>query len=79
MQNREMPPEKKQRAATAIVFLFGVLAAMNALRDASVLWPPDVVWAALTPPKRFQFVAGLLLVVGALVSAAIRRRGTPNR
>jgi len=74
-----MTPEKRQRAATAVVFLFGVLAAMNALRDAGVLWPPDVVWAALIPPKRFQFVAGLLLMVGALVSAAVRRPGTPER
>jgi len=36
-----MTPEKQRRLARAVVFLSGLLACLDALRDASVYWPPD--------------------------------------
>jgi hypothetical protein len=69
-----MTPEKKRRVATAVGFLSGVLACLDAMRDAVVFWPPDVVWAALRHPQRLEMAAGLALIVVTFVTSLLRQR-----
>jgi hypothetical protein len=69
-----MTPEKTRRTLTAIGFLSGVLASLNALRDARSLWPPDALWAALQSPQRFELTAGLALIVVALLASILLKR-----
>jgi hypothetical protein len=68
-----MTPEKKRRVATATGFLSGVLAGLDALRDARVWWPPDAVWDALRGPQRLKLGAGLALIVVTVVMSVVRR------
>lgn len=69
-----MNPEKKRRVATAAGFLSGVLASLDGLRDARVLWPPDVVWQGLRGPQRLEVRAGIALIVVTLVLTVVRKR-----
>jgi len=62
-----MTPEKKRRVATAVGFLWGVLACLDVLRDASVVWPPDAVWNALRNPQHLELGGGIALIVVTLV------------
>jgi len=68
-----MTAEKKRRVANAVGFLSGVLACLDALRDATVFWPPEVVWEALRSPQRFELGGGIALIVVTLVSSAWQR------
>jgi len=61
-----MTQEKKRRVATATAFLFGVLACLDALRDARTLWPPDAVWEALRNPQHWELGGGIALMVVTL-------------
>ena len=61
-----MTPEKKRRVATAVGFLSGVLACLDALRDARIFWPPDAVWEALRNPQRVELGGGIALMVVTL-------------
>jgi hypothetical protein len=67
-----MTSDRQQRVATAVGFLAGVLAALNALRDQKVLWPPDVVWAALRGLQRLELGCGIALIVVTLVISIVR-------
>jgi hypothetical protein len=69
-----MSSEKKQRVATAVGFLSGVIACLAPLRDLRSWWPPDEVWAVLGPSQRLEFLGGVaLIVVTIAVSIASRR------
>jgi len=68
-----MAPDKQRRVATALGFLSGVLASLDALRDAKVFWPPAAVWEALRHPQRLELGGGIALIVVTLVIAAVRR------
>ena len=68
-----MPPAKPRRAASAVVFLFGVLATLNAVRDAHAFWPPAVLWAALNPPHRFQLCGGIAAILVGIFVTCTRR------
>ncbi len=70
-----MTSEKTRRVATAAGFLSGVLACLDAVRDAKVFWPPDVVWQALRHPQRLEFGGGLALIVATLVTTIAARKG----
>jgi hypothetical protein len=60
--------------ATAFGFLSGVLACLDALRDARIFWPPGAVWAALRSPQRLELGGGIALVaVTFLISISQRR------
>jgi hypothetical protein len=69
-----MTPEKKRRVATAVGFLSGMLAVLDALRDARILWPPDALWEALRGPQRPELGAGLALIVVTLIVSIARQR-----
>ena len=71
-----MIPEKRNRAISAILFLFGVLASLNALRDAGMMWPPDAVWQALNNPSRLKLCGGIALMLVSLIATAMRRRAS---
>jgi len=62
-----MPQDKKRRVATAVGFLLGVIACLDALRDAKVSWPPDAVWAALRSPQRLELGGGIALILVTLI------------
>ncbi len=57
-----------------MLFLFGVLASLKAVTDSPALWPPDVVWASLSNPHRFQLCGGLATIVVSFVVLAMARR-----
>jgi len=43
-----MAPDTKRRVAVAVGFLSGVLSSLDAMRDATIFWPHDSVWAAVS-------------------------------
>ena len=67
-----MTPEKQRRVATAVGFLSGVLAGLDAMRDGRIYWPPDAAWAALRSPQRVELGGGLTLVMVTLVISWLR-------
>lgn len=69
-----MIPEKKRRLATAVGFLAGVLACLDALRDARILWPPDALWAALRNPQRLELGGGIALILVTLLTSVLLRQ-----
>jgi len=74
-----MTSEKKWRAANAVGFLSGVLACLDALRDARIYWPPDVVWEGLRSPQRLELGGGIALIVVTLLTSGLRRRAEWGR
>ena len=69
-----MTPEKKQRVATAVGFLSGVIASLDAIRDQRILWPPDSLWEALASPQRLELGGGVALIVVTLILTIARKR-----
>lgn len=63
--------DKGRRVATALGFLSGVLACLDALRDAKVVWPPDAAWEALRHAQRLEFGGGLTLIVVTLIVSVV--------
>jgi hypothetical protein len=49
-----------------------MLACLDALRDAKVVWPPDAAWAALPHAQRLEMVGGITLILVALVVSVVR-------
>ena len=62
-----MPIDKKRRVAFAGGFLTAVIAAVSAVKDATVFWPLAELWQQLRGPQRFQLVGGCVLAVVMLV------------
>lgn len=65
-----MASDKSRRLSTAVGFLGGVIACLDALRDAAVVWPPDAAWAHLSHPHRLELGGGIALIVVTLVLSA---------
>jgi hypothetical protein len=74
-----MTPEKKRRVATAGIFLSGVLACLDAVKDARIFWPPDAVWEGLRNPDRLKLGVGIALIVVSFVTSALQRRAASER
>jgi hypothetical protein len=74
-----MTPDKKRRVATAVGFLSGVLACLDALRDLGISWPPDAVWEALRRPQRLELAGGVALIVVSFVTSVLKRGGSRDR
>jgi hypothetical protein len=69
-----MTPEKKRRVATAVGFLSGMLAVLDALRDAGTFWPPDALWMGLRGPQRLEVGAGIALIFVTLIVSVVHQR-----
>ena len=69
-----MTPDKKRRVALAGIFLSGVLACLDAVKDQRDFWPPDLVWEALRNPQRLKLGAGVALMVVSLVTSVLQQR-----
>ena len=63
---------KGRRTATAVGFLAGMLACLDALRDAKVVWPPDAAWAVMPHAQRLEMGAGIAVILIALVVSVVR-------
>ncbi|MGC1647718.1 MAG: hypothetical protein WA741_18000 [Candidatus Sulfotelmatobacter sp.] len=74
-----MTPEKKRRVAMAGMFLSGMLACLDAVKDARIFWPPDVVWEGLNNPNRLKLGAGIALIVVSFVMSVVQSRSTSER
>jgi hypothetical protein len=73
-----MTPEKQRRVATASGFVSGVIACLDAVRDAKHVWPPDALWEGLRAPQRLELGAGMVLMMVSLVTSILlrsRRKG----
>ena len=73
-----MASPKGRRAASAVLFLFGILAAGKALSGATVAWPPAVVWAQLSNPHRVQLCGGIALMLIAFFLTVMRQSEKPS-
>jgi hypothetical protein len=69
-----MTPDKQRRVAMAVGFLSGVLACLDALRDARIFWPPEAVWVALRSPQRLELGGGIALVAVTFLTSIAQRR-----
>ena len=69
-----MTADKQLRVATAAGFLAGVLACLNALRDAKVVWPPDAAWAVMPHAQRLEIGAGIAMILIAVLVSVVRPR-----
>lgn len=67
-----IPFDKARRVVTAAGFLAGMLACLDALRDAKVVWPPDAAWAVMAHTQRLEMGTGIAMIVIALVVSVIR-------
>lgn len=65
--------QRSPRVLTAVGFLSGMLACLDAVRDAKILWPPDVLWSALRHSQRLEFGGGIGLILVTLVIAIVRQ------
>lgn len=66
-----MTENKQRRVATAVGFLAGMLACLDALRDAKVVWPPDAAWAVMPHAQRLEMGAGIAIILVALVVSVV--------
>ena len=73
-----MAVTKGSRLASAVLFLFGVMASAKALSYASVAWPLATVWAQLNNPHKLQLCGGVASMVVALVLFFTRRSETTS-
>ena len=52
----------------------GLFACLDALRDASVYWPPDAAWQALRHVQRLELGGGIALIVVTFTVSIARRK-----
>ncbi len=69
-----MTLEKKKRVTNAVGFLSGVLACLDAVRDARIFWPLGEFWDGLRHAQRLEFGAGAALIVVSIVLMSARAR-----
>jgi hypothetical protein len=66
--------EKKKRVTNAVGFLSGVLACLDAVRDARIFWPPDELWDGLRHVQRVELGAGIALIVVSTILMGAQKR-----
>lgn len=71
-----MIPSQQRRVTTAVGFLSGMLACLDAVRESKILWPPDALWESLRHPQRLELSAGIALILVTLVISLVRQSGT---
>lgn len=70
--------QRSRRLLTALGFLSGMLACLDAVRDAKVLWPPDILWQALRHPQRLELGGGIALMIVTLVTSIVAQARTQS-
>ena len=70
----DLESSSRSRLATAVGFLSGVIACLDALRESRIVWPPDTVWQALRHPQRLELAGGIALIVVSLVTSIVQAR-----
>jgi len=65
---------RQRRIATAVGFLSGVLACLDAMRDARVFWPPDALGQVLRHPQRLEMAGGIVLIGVTVVISVVQGR-----
>jgi len=63
---------KSRQVATAVGFLSGLLASLDALRDVKILWPADALWEGLHNAQRLELGGGIALILVSLVIAVVK-------
>jgi hypothetical protein len=63
-----MSETKDLRILAAVGFLAGVLACLDAVRDARVLWPPEALWNVLQHRQHLELGAGVAVIMVAIVT-----------
>jgi hypothetical protein len=63
-----MSERKNLRVLAAVGFLAGVLACLDAVRDARVLWPPEALWNVLPHRQHLEMGAGIAVILVAIVT-----------
>jgi len=53
-----------------------MLASLDAVRDAKVLWPPGELWSSLQHAQRLELGTGIALMVIVLVITVVRQAQT---
>ena len=64
---------KGRRIATASGFVSGVIACLDALKDAPETWPPDALWRVLSRPHRLELCGGFVLMIVTFVVSLQRK------
>lgn len=72
-----MASSKGEGLATAVGFLAGLFACLDAVRDARVLWPPDTLWSALDHSRHLELGTGIALMAVMLVLSLRRAAAEP--
>lgn len=72
----ERESQRGWRVATAVGFLAGMLALLDAVRDSKVLWPPGELWASLQHAERVELGTGIALILIALIITVVRQAQT---
>jgi len=63
-----MSERKNLRILAAVGFLAGVLACLDAVRDARVVWPPEALWNVLPHRQHLEMGAGIAVILVAIVT-----------
>jgi len=69
-----MRADQGRRLGTAAGFLCGLLACLDVLKDARVLWPPAALWNGLQHPQRLLLGGGIALILVSVVFSLRRPR-----
>jgi hypothetical protein len=69
-----MSSSKGRRLATAAGFVSGLLACLDAVRNAMASWPPDALWKTLRRPQKLELCGGLALIVVSLAMSIFRKK-----
>jgi hypothetical protein len=68
-----MSERKNLRILSAVGFLAGVLACLDAVRDARVLWPLEALWNVLPHRQHLELVAGIAVILVTIVTNLVGR------
>lgn len=75
MSSGGMSERKNLRILAAVGFLAGVLACLDAVRDARVLWPPEALWNVLQHRHHLELGAGIAVILIAILTNILGRGG----
>lgn len=74
-----MNPEQGRRLATAVGFLAGLLACLDALRNRKIFWPLSAVWHSLPGPQQLELSGGIALILITLIVWVVQQGRIESR